>query len=126
MLSSSDPEASSLGVSGGIPLYSVAVEDSGFCHRGGFLGLRIVGDGSVVDVTFLVRVDASLVAPNCFIDSVSRMPLLCSICVVEDGIVLCGGRNSSLLVVGLEGSVEIGRDNIVVKRRRCGVGVSVL
>ena len=101
MLSSSDPEASSLGVSGGIPLYSVGVEDGGFCHRGGFLGLQIVGDGSVVAI-------------------------LCSICVVEDGIVLCGGRNSSLLVVGLEGSVEIGRDNIVVKRRRCGVGVSVL
>ena len=116
MLSSSDPEASSLGVSGGIPLYAVAVEDSSFCHRGGFLGLRIVGDGSVADATFLVRVDASLVAPNYFIDIESKMPLSCSICVDEDGIVLCGDLNSSLLVVGLEGSVEIGRDNIVVKR----------
>ena len=73
LLSSSDPEASSLGVSGGIPLYSVGVEDGGFCHRGGFLGLRIVGDGSVAGATFLVRLDAILVAPNCFINIESGM-----------------------------------------------------
>ena len=54
------------------------------------------------------------------------MSLSCSICVDEDGIVLCGDLNSSLLVVGLEGSVEIGRDMVVVKRRRCCFGISVL
>ena len=68
-----------------------------------------MGAGSVVDATFFVRLDASLVAPNCFVDIASGMQLLCSICVVEGCIVLCGGLNSSLLVVGLEGSVEIGR-----------------
>ena len=73
-------------------------------------------DGGVLDATFLLRLDASLVAPNCFIDIESRMPLSCSICVDEDGVVLCGDLNSSLLVVGLEGSVEIGRYIVVVNR----------
>ena len=72
--------------------------------------------GSDVDATLLVRLDASLVAPNCFIDIASGIQRLCSICVVDDGIVLCGGLNSSLLVVGLAGSVEIGRDIVVVNR----------
>ena len=34
----------------------------------------------------------------------------------DDGIILCGGLNSSLLVVGLVGIVEIGRDIIVMNR----------
>ena len=36
--SSSDAESSSCDSSGGIPSYLVAVDNDGFCHRGGFLG----------------------------------------------------------------------------------------
>ena len=85
-----------------------------------------MGDGSVADATFLVRLDASLVMPNCFVDIVSGMRRLCSICVVDNGIVLCGGLNSNLLVVRLADSVEIGRYIVVVNRRRCCGGVSLL